>query len=1508
VLLEGNRPFANRVDLRLSLRALCEVRGSPLLVVTGAPRTGKSFSFYLAQHIARQRGFITSQFDVGALVEPVVLASEVLRRIGVPLKNQTSGLESGQRSGKDLADQVKDALEERKQRRLLVFDGFPSPTDPPLPPETISFIVRLATYADEELRPFLRVLLIRFHEPLPDAIDDVAERDHVQAFTDADMLAVLRQIARARGWNVSDQALQNEINQVSGKTLRERFQLMRKDHPPAVADAGSRWSAAGSWRSVVITLSPAREQELVDALAEAFTPEDLDFKVANPLKIPIAERSGARDVKERSRALVQWARKNGVDTFVNAALKGNPSSSRLRRFAASIGLLASPDELLEAVRHAPTFVSASSWTRGLGEAQRQVCGIKMKMPGSSGETQYTGFLVGDDQVMTVGFPIVSSPSLDVTFMFDAVTIAIHPKDPIVVDLDHVRVLRLEAPLARALEKPAADVAVRTRGWISPVLGTSPTADDRIVIVQYIDDSLRVSIGMHEAMVAGDDEMTYQTATYAGSLGAPCFDAAWRLVGIHVGGEGRLNRGRTLEAVVRSLKEEGYRWDGSNGVYKEQRAEPQAAGPKTAEHDAIVRGVASSIDPDDVWSDEVEDLDLDRHECWAWVDAAAVHASFDPETIVPFGETRQDARVALLLESRQVGDRWVLNERLRKAALKRLASRGALAEAHGKNPVDTTDRVDVALGNLIHRVPPKADDLRDPETLRALLTAIGWLDGVVTPLPDPGQLRASLERAILLAPFQHLTRGFFAGREKELADLRAYLEAGPGLPLFIHGPGGMGKSALLARFLLQNAERDPANPDVWRPFVYIDFDRPELDATNLAGVQLAIVRQLGAQVPGIAKAAQALVDGQLQRERTSTRRRGSRRTRGNIATKVASGQVATILDDVTDLLEELPDTPIVIILDTLEEVQFSNPDALAPLVALARQLQAHAPKLRPILAGRVLVEDDVTPMELGGLRMPACVALLQNELPAELATNTQLVARLAEIVAVRDKNDKLRGNPLSLRLAAEAVRREAAAADSVIDELDADMRRRVGDAIVQGRLYERILGHIHDKRVAALAHPGLALRVITWELIRDVLAVPCGLGTIDEAAARKLFEALAKEVALVRQGADPAQLELRPELRRIVREDMARDQKQAGQRMQVHASAIAFYSPRPQLADRAEEIYHRLALGEDPAEVDKRWLTGIEPFLRDAVGELPSASNAYLANRVGGVADEKQLTTASPLEWEEYARKRATDLLTFGQAQKALDLLAVRSGRLPTSKLHYVESITRRMLPIPDFAGAESAAIAAVDAARASSNADDLRDALEELVHVRRLRDDTAGVLRGLAELANLGDALGDDLVLLEANVQGLESIVPQGDREQFTQSAVRVFSRLPDELVAKAPELSRRVAAQVGGSEPAMLRRVLRVVGTGSIDRAAASGLHEVLEKWQHVDPQVGAFIPRREQVAARDCECRTLSCDDARNGFTNRWALRGLARLGGFTQDLISEHPSRRPCGSGEAWPPETA
>jgi hypothetical protein len=229
VLLEGYRPFVNRADLRARLQALTAAQGSTLLLITGQPQTGKSFSFYLAQHIARQHGYITSQFEVAKTPQPDELASEILDRIGVALELRPKGNESAERWAEKLAGQVKDALETRATPRLLVFDGFPVPPQPPLPAETASFIVRLAKYSDEELRASLRVLLVQFTATLPPTLDDVAERDEAVPFTNDDMLGALKQIRLARGWSVSDQALETEIKALqSTAALRDRFHLLRK--------------------------------------------------------------------------------------------------------------------------------------------------------------------------------------------------------------------------------------------------------------------------------------------------------------------------------------------------------------------------------------------------------------------------------------------------------------------------------------------------------------------------------------------------------------------------------------------------------------------------------------------------------------------------------------------------------------------------------------------------------------------------------------------------------------------------------------------------------------------------------------------------------------------------------------------------------------------------------------------------------------------------------------------------------------------------------------------------------------------------------------------------------------------------------------------------------------------------------------------------------------------------------------------------------------------------------
>ena len=69
-----------------------------------------------------------------------------------------------------------------------------------------------------------------------------------------------------------------------------------------------------------------------------------------------------------------------------------------------------------------------------------------------------------------------------------------------------------------------------------------------------------------------------------------------------------------------------------------------------------------------------------------------------------------------------------------------------------------------------------------------------------------------------------------------------------------GPGGMGKSTLVARYLLDT-------PD--QPFVYLDCDRPGLSAEEPITLLAEAVRQLGLQFPKFAAAAGRLRSRWLQ---------------------------------------------------------------------------------------------------------------------------------------------------------------------------------------------------------------------------------------------------------------------------------------------------------------------------------------------------------------------------------------------------------------------------------------------------------------------------------------------------------------------------------------------------------------------------------------------------------------------------------------------------------------------
>ncbi|MBB2671537.1 UNVERIFIED_ORG: hypothetical protein GGE44_001088 [Rhizobium esperanzae] len=236
VWLAADRPFVNRRNFRQMLMDITSTGGAPLLLIDGASKTGKSYSFWLINHMAPAKGFEAHKFSVASCLRPNELAAEVLDRIGSPADLQPIGNESAERWAEKLATVVYNKLKDGP-RRVLVFDDFPVTTlangtilGVPLPDGTASFLIRLATYADQELGGKLRIVFMRFETQLPNELEDVALRDEAQIFTKEDMVEAIMQLVDSRKWSVSKAAIKDKVDEFHQKperTLNERFRFVQ---------------------------------------------------------------------------------------------------------------------------------------------------------------------------------------------------------------------------------------------------------------------------------------------------------------------------------------------------------------------------------------------------------------------------------------------------------------------------------------------------------------------------------------------------------------------------------------------------------------------------------------------------------------------------------------------------------------------------------------------------------------------------------------------------------------------------------------------------------------------------------------------------------------------------------------------------------------------------------------------------------------------------------------------------------------------------------------------------------------------------------------------------------------------------------------------------------------------------------------------------------------------------------------------------------------------------------
>jgi hypothetical protein len=728
---------------------------------------------------------------------------------------------------------------------------------------------------------------------------------------------------------------------------------------------------------------------------------------------------------------------------------------------------------------------------------------------------------------------------------------------------------------------------------------------------------------------------------------------------------------------------------------------------------------------------------------AYRQAAAVLVSFDPETLRPLGLTDAVDAYSALVDDVTAATavrgvaRWTLKPAVRRDALAAVQRGVGFQAALAANPDRPRTDVQRCFEHYLVGVAYPPLEERTASQLAHTIRVTEWLDGLAAGLPRRGDLEARLARARFLAPFAHLLAKGFAGRERELDTLRNYVGVQQAQtivgqtmryidlwastitgnprrgPLVVWGPGGVGKSTIIARFVSEHTAQHELTPF---PFVYLDFDSGSLGVTSIAPLLIQMCLQLEAQYPARAAGFRALRErvarlvaqpapGAGSGEIAITRNRALRLERFEQRAIRRLGTLAQqVVDDVSLRGRVMP---LLLVLDTFENVQQASEGQVRKIAACADALREYVRSLRVVVSGRNDVRallsgtEDVEELPLADLDVSAAYAVLEK-----LGVTAE--DERAYIFSLTG------GNPLSLHLAAE-LSLKGTLERKVGTRLKFRAARLVRETLVQGMLYDRILFNIDDEDIKRLAHPGLALRYLTPAIIEDVLAEPCELALPTEPSARhdaveRLFQGLQRYASLVVP--DGPGLRHRADVRRAMLSSL--DQDKPGLVRRIDALAVAYHerheAENPRVA-RAEEIYHRLRLNQPHQVIEQRWRSDVGELLVDSLGDLSVQSQLVLVE-LGVRSDLEGIEAVSlaDADWERLAAAKAADLLRHGLIKDAEAILAERQTRSADGPMWLAEAQLASALG--DWAGAQAWA---GDAQRAATRTNDPRRLLYALL-------------------------------------------------------------------------------------------------------------------------------------------------------------------------------------------------
>jgi hypothetical protein len=572
-----------------------------------------------------------------------------------------------------------------------------------------------------------------------------------------------------------------------------------------------------------------------------------------------------------------------------------------------------------------------------------------------------------------------------------------------------------------------------------------------------------------------------------------------------------------------------------------------------------------------------------------------------------------------------------------------------------------------------------------EELRAAVAALERLRGVelAAGVPRYDEARRLLDLAELLQPLRiligasggwdgTLPRDRFVGREAELRLVRGFVDEldSKGLlesvsrgirrtaslisdavagararVLVIEAQGGLGKTTLVAKFVL-----DHALAERQFPFVYLDFDRAALQPREPRLLLVEAARQLALQFPQLAEPFGAL--------------------RRRLRAELAGGEVPNAPDPFIEFRDGLRRhvtngrRAFLLVLDTMEVVQ-SDPQALDGVIHFIDALTANAgfPELRVIAVGRADVAAlarETPGREERQLHALAPLPLAEAASMADLLGKDLLKegwrSKWATVIAGSRHSPPRRREPLAIRVAVELLR--AGKDESERHRIADDIRRRgdqPGADLVAIMYQKRVIEHVRDPDVQKLAWPGLVLRRVTREIAVQVLAKPCD---VHPDRAGDAFDRLRNEVWMVQP--DGEGLRHRPDLRArmmpLMRDYRRNQQEEKGKLFRdVNRAAIAWFGDRVSRSDsdRAEWLYHRLLSGELPADVERDWTEEAGALLAGTEDDFEPKSEAaaFLAARSSRrLLPADRLAALPPRLALEHLARAALDLGTMHETR------------------------------------------------------------------------------------------------------------------------------------------------------------------------------------------------------------------------------------------------------------------